>query len=154
MFTDLVIQYLKKTAQYAKSFTKKSNQDIFSVKYNAHTSNLFDKSKITKVENIYEKESLIAAYKFQNKTLPTAIMDLFENSLYDNNIITRQQTSCILRPSRELNPGHLMYDILNFWNRIGSSSREERTLNGFKKKITSMLNSYSECVKENCYSCN
>ena len=90
--------------------------------------------KITKVENIFEKESLIAAYKFQNKTLPTAIMGLFENSLYDNNIITRQQTSCILRPSRELNPGDLMYDILNFWNRIGSSSREENTLNGFKNK--------------------
>ena len=127
---------------------------MLNVNVNAHTSSLFDKSKITKVENIFEKESLIAAYKFQNKTLPTAIMGLFENSLYDNNIITRQQTSCILRPSRELNPGDLMYDILNFWNRIGSSSREENTLNGFKKKITSMLNSYSECVKENCYSCN
>ena len=133
---------------------KKAIRIIFSVKYNAHTSSLFDKSKITKVENIFEKESLITAYKFQNKILPNAIMDLFKDSLYDNNIITRQQTSCILRPSRELNPGDLMYDILNYWNRIGSSSREESTLNGFKKKITSMLNSYSECVKENCYSCN
>ena len=47
---------------------KKAIRIIFSVKYNAHTSNLFDKSKITKVENIFEKESLIAAYKFQNKT--------------------------------------------------------------------------------------
>ena len=83
MFTGLVIQYLKKTAKYAKSFTKQAIRIIFSVKYNAHTSSLFDKSKITKVENIFEKESLIAAYKFQNKTLPTAIMDLFENSLYD-----------------------------------------------------------------------
>ena len=144
----------KKQLNMLKVLQKKAIRIIFSVKYNAHTSSLFDKSKITKVENIFEKESLIAAYKFQNKTLPTAIMGLFENSLYDNNIITRQQTSCILRPSRELNPGDLMYDILNFWNRIGSSSREENTLNGFKKKITSMLNSYSECVKENCYSCN
>ena len=83
------------------------------------------------------------------------MINLFENSLYDNNIITRHQTSYILRPSIELNPGDLMYDTLNFWNRIGSLSREEKTLKvGFKKRITSMSNKYSECVIENCYSCN
>merc|ERR1711978_325104 len=70
---------------------KKAIRIIFSVKYNAHTSSLFDKSKITKVENIFEKESLITAYYFQNKILPNAIMDLFKDSLYDNNIITRQR---------------------------------------------------------------
>ena len=143
----------KKQLNMLKTLQKKAIRICFSAKYNSHTASLFEKSKITKAENIFEKESLLMAFKFQNKSLPTAIINLFENSLYDKNIITRQLTSCTLRPNRELKIGNLMYEIINFWNRIGSSARNEKTLIGFKRKITGMLNSFIECNKDNCYSC-
>ena len=73
-------------------------------------------------------------YKFQNKTLPKAIKDLFDSSIYDKNILTRQQTSRVLRPKKGLKNGNLMYDIIDAWNRIGNPTREEKTLKSFKKK--------------------
>ena len=92
-------------------------------------------------------------YKFQYKILPKAIIDLFENSLHDKNILTRQQTSCVLRPKKDLKTGNLMYEIIDAWNRIGSPTRDEKTLKSFKKKIISLQNRYDECNKINCYSC-
>ena len=47
-----------KKADFAMSFIKETIRIDFSVKYNANTSSLFDETKITKVENIYEKPSL------------------------------------------------------------------------------------------------
>ena len=143
----------KKQLNMLKIVQKKALRIIFSVKYNAHTSNLFQTSKITKVENIFEKESLLMTYKFQNKTLPKAIIDLFDSSIHDKNILTRQQTSRVLRPKKGLKNGNLMYDIIDAWNRIGNPTREEKTLKSFKKKIISMQNSYVKCNKINCYSC-
>ena len=143
----------KKQLNMLKIAQKKALRIVFSAKYNAHTSSLFESSKITKVENIFEKESLLMTYKFQNKVLPNAIIDLYENSLHDKNILTRQQTSCVLRPKKDLKPGNLMYDIIDAWNRIGSPARAEKTLNLFKKKIISMQNRYIKCEKANCYSC-
>ena len=143
----------KKQLKQLKTTQKKALRIIFSVKYNGHTSSLFEQSKITKVENIFEKESLILTYKYQNKILPPAIQDLFDKSLYDKSIMTRHLTSCILRPKRELKNGDLMYEIIDSWNRIGSSARNEKTLKSFKKKIISMQNRYVDCNKVNCYSC-
>jgi hypothetical protein len=143
----------KKQLKQLKTTQKKALRIIYSVKYNGHTSSLFEKSKITKVENIFEKESLILTYKYQNKILPPAIQDLFDKSLYDKNIMTRHLTSCILRPKRELKNGDILYEIIDSWNRIGSSARNEKTLKSFKKKIISMQNKYVDCNKINCYSC-
>ena len=143
----------KKQQKMLKTVQKKAMRLIFSVKYNAHTDSLFERSKITKVENIFEKESLLMTFKYQNKTLPSAIMKLFDNSLYSNNIITRKQTSCDLRPKKELKIGNLMYEILDSWNKIGIPFRNEKTLKGFKNRITSLQNRYVECDKINCYSC-
>ena len=93
------------------------------------------------------------AFKYQNKTLPRAIIKLFDDSLYENNIITRKQTSCDLRPKKELKTGNLMYELIASWNKIGPHYRNEKTLKSFKNKITSLQNRYVECDKINCYSC-
>ena len=132
---------------------KKALRLVFSVKYNAHTDNLFERSKITKVENIFEKESLLLAYKYKEKSLPNAIMNLFEKSQHEPNMLTRSQNTCILRPNRELKPGFLMYDILNFWNRSSQSLRDEPTYKNFKRKITENHNISIECMKNDCYIC-
>ena len=93
------------------------------------------------------------AFKYQNKTLPRAIIKLFDDILYENNIITRKQTSCDLRPKKELKAGDLLFDIIDSWNKIGPLYRNEKTLKSFKNKITSHQNRYAECDKTNCYSC-
>ena len=124
----------KKQLNMLKIVQKKALRIVFSARYNAHTNSLFEASKITKVENIFEKESLLMTFKFQNKTLPNAIIDLYESSLHDKNILTRQQTSCVLRPKKDLKTGNLMHEIIDAWNRIGSPARAEKTLRSFKKR--------------------
>ena len=50
---------------------------VFGKKYNAHTGGLFQSSGITKVENIFERDSLLMTFKYQNRSLPKAIFELF-----------------------------------------------------------------------------
>ena len=148
------IKHQKKTpVEYAESYPKKSYQSSIWTKYNAHTSGLFQSNGITKIENIFERDSLLLTFKYQNKSLPQAIIELYDNSLYGNNILTRHQTSCILRPKKELRNGDLMYDIMDNWNRIGSNLREEKYFKDFKNKIKALQNKYLKCEKKNCYSC-
>ena len=136
-----------------KVIQKKALRVVFGTRYNAHTSGLFQSTGITKVENIFERDSLLMTFKYQNKSLPQAIIELYDNSLYGNNILTRHQTSCILRPKKELRNGDLMYDIIDNWNRIGSNLREEKYFKDFKNKIKTLQNKYLKCEKKNCYSC-
>ena len=96
---------------------------------------------------------MLMTFKYQNRSLPKAIIELYDNSLYANNILTRHQTSCILRPKKELRNGDLMYDIMDNWNRIGSNLREEKYFKDFKNKIKALQNKYLKCEKKNCYSC-
>ena len=77
-----------------KTVQRKALLIVFSKKYNAHTDGRFEKRRITKVENIFEKEALLMTHKFQKKELPTAIMQLYENSLKDSSVKTRQSTTC------------------------------------------------------------
>jgi hypothetical protein len=132
---------------------KKALQIVFSKKYNAHTDGLFEKGRITKVENIFEKEALVMTQKFQKKKLPTAIMQLYENSVDDSSVKTRQSTACNLRPKRKLKEGNLMFDILDSWNKADSTVRNEKSLKGVKKTTLAKQNSYPPCSKINCYSC-
>ena len=143
----------KKQLNMLKVIQKKALRVVFGTKYNAHTSGLFQSNGITKVENIFERDSLLLTFKYQNKSLPKAIIELYDNSMYGNNILTRHQTSCILRPKKELRNGDLMYDIIDNWNRIGSNLREEKYFKDFKNKIKTLLNKYLKCEKKNCYSC-
>ena len=137
-----------------KTIQKKAIRIIHGTKYNAHTNELFHKSKITKVENIFEKQSLILTYYYEQKKLPDSILKLYDNSLHNNSILTRYLNKCSLKPKNELKNGHLMYEILNNWNNTNKSIREEVNLRAFKRKIMELQNSFTKCVKVNCYSCN
>ena len=50
----------KKQLKQLKTVQKKALRIVFSKKYNAHTDGLFEKGRISKEENIFEKE----AHKF------------------------------------------------------------------------------------------
>ena len=143
----------KKQTKMLQTLQKRAIRIIFNLKYNSHTSKYFQISKITKVENIYEKESLLLAYKYKENKLPNAIMNLFKSSIHEPTMLTRSLNNCILRPNRGLKPGFIMYDILNFWNRSSSSLREEPTYTMFKRKINENHNVFIECMKNNCYVC-
>ena len=143
----------KKQLQTLKTLQKKAIRIIYNLRYNAHTDKYFEISKITKVDNIFEKDSLLLTHKFHMWKLPKAIIKLFNDSIYDPNRLTRSQTSCVYKLKRNLKDGVLMHDIIKNWNNIDKSLRDEINYIDFKSKITKMLNRYIDCDKENCYVC-
>ena len=132
---------------------KKAIRIIHGARYNAHTNELFQKSKITKSENIFESQSLVLTYQYQQRKLPEAILKLYDNSLYNRNLMTRYLNNCDLKPKNEIKKGQLMFDILNVWNNTNNSITGEQNLNAFKRKILEEQNKFSKCEKTNCYSC-
>ena len=60
----------------------------------------------------------------------------------------------MLAVKNELKNGQLMYEILNIWNNTNKSIREEVNLRALKRKIMELQNSFTKCVKVDCYSCN
>ena len=64
---------------------------------------------------------------------------MYEDSLFNKNILTRYLTNCELKPKNELKEGNMMLEILNNWNKTGKSLRDEQSLNSFKKKILSNI---------------
>ena len=128
-----------------KVMQKKALRIVCGSRYNSHTGDLFETNKITKVENIFERDSLLMTFKFQNKSLPKAILNLYEDSLHDKDMVTRQHSSCVLRPKNGMQNGEMMYDILDCWNRIGKNLREEKYFKDFKFKVKNVLNKYIPC---------
>ena len=142
----------KNKLKILKTIQKKAVRIIHSAKYNAHTDSLFAKSRITKAEDIFKRESLLMTFKYQKKTLPDAIMTLYENSLDKDGRFTRQYSTKLLKPSRALKKGNLMFETLNQWNNL-ESLKDETSIKSFKTNLTRMLNKYDHCTKQNCYSC-
>ena len=118
-----------------------------------HTDELFQKSRITKVENIFELQSLILTFNYQQRKLPDRILELFDKSLQNYNIQTRYLTNCSLKPNNELKSGNLMFEILSNWNNSPKSLREEQNLKAFKKILMDNQNQFKKCDIKNCNSC-
>ena len=76
-----------------KTLQKKAIRIVHGTKYDSHTNKLFQKSRITKVENILNKQSLLLTYNYQQKNFPNEILKLFDNNLHNNNILT--QGTCL-----------------------------------------------------------
>ena len=143
--------------QQLKSLTtiqKKAIRIVHNARYNAHTSALFYKSKITKVENIFEKECLLLIYKYKNKMLPPETQKIIDESLQPTTLGLRSETNIDLLPKRELKPGDTMYEILNNWNKHRTSIERISKIGELKYKINEIQNVITECNKVNCYVCN
>ena len=96
---------------------------------------------------------MILTFNYKQKKIPKSIIELYEDSLFNKNIITRYLTNCELKPKYELKEGNMMLEILDNWNKLGKSLREEQSLNSFKKKMMKQFNKTTECNKINCFSC-
>ena len=123
----------KKQLQTLKTLQKKAIRIIYNLRYNAHTDKYFEISKITKVDNIFEKDSLLLTHKFHMWKLPKAIIKLFNDSIYDPNRLTRSQTSCVYKIKRNLKDGVLMHDIIKKWNETHLSRNLNMTDNDIKE---------------------
>ena len=95
------------------------------------------------------------SHKFHNRSLPKAILNMFNESISDPNHLLRSMKNCALQPKRDIQ-GTTMYKILGNWNSLGNSIREIKDHSEFKNSLKKkILNSTStECNKSNCYSCN
>ena len=136
-----------------KVVQKKALRIVYSKKYNAHTSKLFEKSRITKVENLFEKESLLLTFKFMNRELPNAVLELFDACLTTTSRLTRSMANKDLILESKLKKGNLMFDIIDNWNKAPTSMKEESNFYKFKKSITDKQNQYVACTVRNCYRC-
>ena len=93
-------------------------------------------------------------FKYFDRALPKAIMNLYNKSLHDPKKITRSIEACSLHPKPFLKPGNMMFNIITHWNQISPSLRNEKSLKEFRAKIINIQNTAVDCVKQNCYSCN
>ena len=143
----------KKQLNSLKVVQKKALRIVYNKRFNAHTGKLFETSKITQVQNIFDRESCLLTFKYQNRNLPTEILNLYKISLNYSSIETRSMSATILRPNKELKKGNVMFDIITTWNNLGHNIRDLRYYSDFKEKITNIYNRYTECEKTNCYSC-
>ena len=143
----------KKQLNSLKVIQKKALRIVHNKRFNAHTGKLFETAKITQVQNIFDREACLLTFKYQNRNLPTEILNLFKISLNYSSIETRSMSTSILRPNKELKKGNVMFDIITTWNNLGYNIREMRYYSDFKEKITNIYNKYTECEKMNCYSC-
>ena len=103
---------------------------------------------------MFQKEALQLTYKYHNKALPQAILNLFDKSMHKPSTMTRNIKACTLHPKPDLKPGNIMYNIINHWNRIGFAIRNEKYYKEFKSRIIESQNEFMECEKVDCYSCN
>ena len=134
-----------------KSVQKKALRAIYNVKYNAHTSKLFNQSKVTKIENVFEKESILLTHKYLNLSLPKEIIKIFDDSLQNTAIHTRSIAKSNLKIKRDLTKGNLMF-VTN-WNNCPMSIRENESIKDVKKMILAKQNEIEVCQKNNCYVC-
>ena len=136
-----------------KILQEKALRALFNAKYNTHTAKFFEHSGITRVENIFLRESLLITHKFHNKSLPSAINRMFKESICNPSFLTRSMSNCVMQPKRD-SIGLTIYNIINNWNALGNSIREIKSFKVFKKSISDLLNeNYKDCTKLDCYSC-
>ena len=144
------------TAKEIKVLTvlqKKAIRLVHSKKYNAHTSKLFEINGITKFENIVKREGILMTYKYINKELPKAIMNLFENNIEISKKTTRETDRLHLKPKSNLKKGNIMFEILNSWNSIENSIRLQKNIPSIKKGLQKIWNKGENCTKNHCYNC-
>ena len=151
-----------------QTLQKKALRAVFKKKYNAHTDNLFYKANITKVENIFTKESLLPMYKHENKTLPLETSKLIDTHLEgtqetSNNIqtylerptiLTRSRKKIEYKPKRGISKGNTLFDIIENWNKNSKDLQTDFNISTFKKLIVKTQNTFTACSIANCYSCN
>ena len=133
---------------------KKAMRIIFNTKYNAHTNNLFFKSKITKVKDIFEKESILLIHKYKNNNLPAEIQNLITNNIQTEKINTRSTYNNDITLKRTNANNNMIVSIMDNWNKNATWASRTTKIGELKKLININLNVWENCETNNCYICN
>ena len=136
-----------------KTLQKRAIRIVFGCKFNSHTSKLFKWSKITKVEDIFEKQSIIFCKKHQENNLPLAIMKIVNENLRNQDVMTRNSLTKNYIISDKIIKGDTMYDILASWNKQSEKIKNCKSLAILKKEFLILKNVAIPCHTKNCYSC-
>ena len=133
---------------------KKALRIIFNTKYNAHTNNLFFKGKITKVKDIFEKESILLIHKYKNNNLPAEIQNLITNNIHTEKINTRSTYNNDITIKRVNATNNTIVSIMDKWNKNATWASSITKIGVLKKLININLNVWENCETNNCYICN
>ena len=127
---------------------------IFNAKYNSHTNNLFYKSKITKVKDIFRKESILITHKYKNNNLPKEIQKIFADNIQTTQISTRYINTKDIIPKRTIGNNNTIANILDKWNENATWASSTNKIGELKRLININLNKWEICEINNCYICN
>ena len=134
-----------------KTIQKKAIRILFKAKFNSHTSKLFEWSRITKVENIFNKQSLILCQKYQNRELPHSIHKILHDSIVRSGIETRtNKTNNFIISNKS---GRTLHKILNSWNNAPEILKYTKSKVSLKREFSKIMNKSAPCRVRNCYSC-
>ena len=143
--------------QSLATLQKRALRAIFCSKYNAHTNVLFYLSRITKVEDLIENESLKLMYQFKNLLLPPAIMQLISNFTASSKATTRNQKCVNSFSINGLRKNDSIYEIVKNWNECKLIEIKERSYE--LPSVKSRIKKYQRdrynfsCERSRCHSC-
>ena len=134
---------------------KKALRAIFKTKYNSHTNKLHELSHITKVSDIFQKESIKLMYLNKECLTPTAISKLIRDHTTLGSIRTRNQQSDQTVSIVGFRKGDLLYDLIQHWNNCNLSLKNSTyEIKSINKRIHSYQSqNYKACDKAKCYNC-
>ena len=134
---------------------KKALRAIFKSKYNSHTNILFELSKITKVSDIFQKESIKLMYYHKEGLAPTTISKLISDHTIKKLTKTRNQLSDQTLSIVGFRNGDLLYNLVQQWNNSNLSLKDSTfDIKSISKRINYFQSqNYTLCDKESCYNC-
>ena len=130
---------------------------LFCARYNCHTSKMYDLSRITRIDQICERESIILMHDFKESKLPNAIMNMISDATRREIRATRSQDLDNLHIGKSYKKDDLMYSIITHWNK---SDCEVKNLSISKKSVAQRVtvnlinkNNQVKCTRIECHSC-
>ena len=145
-----------KQMKQLSTLQKKAMRAVFNAKYNTHSNILFYLSRVTKVEDLFEKESLLFMYRFKENILPTAISKAIKGLTEVDKPLTRNHASSKSLSIKGVKKGDIFYDMIDFWNKCKSEIKEQSfEMPSVKERINHLLRQRYEfdCDRTKCFSC-
>ena len=139
---------------------KRALRAINNAKYNSHTEPLFRKSRILKLEDLYQLEVMLFMHDYANNKLPSSFSGTFKlNSEIQNTHATRQSNMYYLVRTNSLAVDRLpLFKFPLQWNHWQSKLKAELSRPCLKKTMKALFfDSYSQqigCSNPSCPDCN
>ena len=135
---------------------KRAIRSIFNANIKSHTDILFDLSRITKVNNLFQSESLKMMYQFKEGLLPLAVENLIKKHTKRLVVKTRNQNLSTNYSVVGLRKGDSIYEMIQCWN---NADIEIKYNSYSKRSVSQRINHFQrqsynlECKQNNCFNC-